>query len=71
MKDYLDPRSVTRLTGFAMIGAGVALAAAPAWGTAEWVLFAKELAGGVPPAVLIANGTGLLGIRAAIAKAGK
>lgn len=70
LKEYLDPRSLTRLTGFALILAGVAGAAVPAFGSPEWAAFAASVIGDTPPAVWIANGFGLLGIRAALAKGG-
>ena len=71
MKHYLDPRSLSRLTGFALIMAGLAAAFAKSAGDAQWAVFVGEVVGSTPPALLITNGLGVLGIRAAQSKMAK
>ena len=66
---YLDPRSLTRLTGFAAIAGGAFIAWARVYASPEMLTLVNELAGDTSPATMIGFGLGLIGIKAAIAKA--
>lgn len=65
MSRYFKPRSLTWWNGVIPATMGVVIATEPLHGMTAVVQSVDTMVGGVPPAVLISGGLGLIGLRAA------